>query len=616
MYNKLLQLARMRSVQLLSFLLIGVALYGFTLSFPFVFDDRIYILGNPLFTGIDAFRSYFDLDEFVDSNLQRLSHADLTISFLLRPMAYLTFYFNFLVGGTEPLGYRLVNIALHIANAMLLYHLLRTVIKHRDDASGSISKINLPFFAALLFLVHPLQTQSVTYIAQRFTVLAAFFYLATMLLYILSKLASAPATRKWCYLASVPLLIAGLLTNEYVITLPVTLVMVDTILLRTPLGESLKRLVPHIVCMGLVPIQVLRIAHEISESDHLLQSATDIVGGVYTRSDYAITQLRTVLSYLRLLILPYNQNFDPDYPLFRSLFHPEIIISIFIWSAFVVAGVRLLRRQERNINIDLIAFSIFWFPLAISVSSSFVPLGDLMFEYRSYLPSVAFFTGSVAYLNHLTARRGVFYKYAAIGGLCLFALVFSGATVQRNQIFTSRISLWQDTIKKSPGKARPHLALGNAYLDNKQYDESILCFNKALDLNPDYLEAYESLGAIYLQLDMPLKTVELCEQSLEKFPPNKLILLNLAVAYSKLDNYSESINLLKQVLSTDSNNAGVLGFLAELKFRTGNYEKAQLYLAQAMKADQADPTVDLSNMIFPLEEQLIEKVKRGSTPIS
>jgi len=612
MHSKFFHLLSFRSVQHFMLILLGFALYFFTLNYPFVFDDRIYILGNPLLADPNAFLKYFELDEFIDVYLNRLSYPDLATSFILRPLAYLSFHVNYLVGGASPAGYRLVNIAIHIANALLLNQILQSIINHRTVAAKYEIKIAIPFFASLLFLVHPLQMQSVTFITQRFTSFVAFFYLTSILLYIQSRIAANTAVRKWYYAGSIIALIAGLLTKESVITLPFTLIMIDTILLRKPWRESVKRLAPHIVCIGLVPFQVLRIAQELRDADQLLNSATDIVGGVYSRADYAITQLRAILSYLRLLVLPYNQNFDPDYPLYRSLLNAEIIISIFIWSAVVVAGLRLLRRQERSISTDLTAFSIFWFPLAISVSSSFIPLTDLMFEHRSYLPSVAFFTGSVAYLNHLVSGREVFHKNAAICGLCLVALVFSGATVQRNQVYSSRISLLQDTVRKSPNKARPYCALGNAYLDKKRYDEAVDCYDKALDLNQNYLEVYLSLGTAFLEMGMAQRAVDLYEEYLDIYPSKKRILMNLALAYSKLDKCSEAIDCLKLTLHANDSDAGVLGFLAELKYRNKQYEKSQYYLSKARKADLEDPTIDLANMIYPLEEQLLEKVKRSA----
>jgi tetratricopeptide (TPR) repeat protein len=602
MRDRLLPIITLRSVHWLMFIVIGVALYGFTLHYPFIFDDRMYVMGNPLLTYPGHFRDLLDLDEFMSNHLNQLTSPDLATSFALRPMAYLTFRLNYLLSGNNPASYRVFNIGVHISNAIMLYQMLRSIIRRRGNESEIFSNVTIPLFAALIFLVHPLQTQSVTYITQRFASLGTFFYLATMLLYIRSSDEGAASVRRWAYTGSIVALILGMLTRESILTVPIALVMVDIILLRIPLRGTLIRLAPHIACMSLVPLLVLNIAKEVRETNPLISSATDIVGGDYSRAEYAITQLRTILSYLRLFVLPYNQNFDPDYPLYRSLLHPEIIISILIWGTIIYAGVHLLRQRDRGICTDLTVFSIIWFPLAISVSSSFIPLSDLMFEHRTYLPSLAFCTGSVAYLHHVMSRGSVFQRNAIIGGLCLAVLVFGVLTVQRNQTYSSRLSIWSDTVKKSPNKSRPHFALGAIYHESQLYDQAILCFEKSLALNPDYIEPYISLGSLYLDLGMPQDTIELYETYLTTHSPSLNILKNLALAYVKSDMLQEAIATMRLVLNIADKDVQLLGFFAELNLRAGNIQEAKLYLAKAREADKNDTTVDMSTSLDLLEK--------------
>jgi tetratricopeptide (TPR) repeat protein len=610
MYEKLTS----RPFQLLALVFLGFGLYCFSLDYPFVFDSRIYILGNPLITDNSAFLQYFRIEEFMDTYLNRLSHRDLVSSFLLRPVAYLSFRLNHLYGGFVPAGFRLVNISIHIGNALLLHQILSSVLRLRNDGSKPAPRLAIPFFASLLFLVHPLQTQSVTYVAQRFTSFAAFFYLTTMLLYIQSRTARRPTVRTVCYGASIATLVLGLLTKESVLTLPVTLLLVDRILLQQPLKETVTRLLPHFACMGLVPFQVLRINHEMREAEILLPSLTSIVGDTYGRAEYAITQIRATLSYLRLLLLPINLNFDPDYPLYRTLLHPEIVISIGIWIAILTTGICLLRKRERTVNTDLAAFSIFWYPVALSVSSSFIPLSDLMFEHRSYLPSVAFFTGTVAWLDHAAAGKSIVHRNVTIGVLCLFALIFSGTTVKRNLTYSSRITMWQDTVRKNPKKARPYFALGNAYLDEKRYDEGLPYLKKSLELDPGYLDAHLSLGTAYLQMEQPQKAIKLYEAYLQRFPSTRIVQMNLALAYAETGRFSEAIVLLQQLTEKRDEEAGLLGLLAELYYRLGKHDDALAYLRRAIIADRKDPIVDLSDILTPLREKILEEVARGVTP--
>ena len=190
--------------------------------------------------------------------------------------------------------------------------------------------------------------------------------------------------------------------------------------------------------------------------------------------------MRVVLSYFRLLVLPYHLNFDPDYPLYQRLSHPEILLSLLVWMVFATAAFRILKRRERDIAEDLVAFSIIWFPLLLCVSSSVVPLPDLMSEHRTYLPSLAFCAGMTAYVHtlcrHLTPAgiRGV------LVAVCSVLVLFSLLTMQRNNVYSSRLSLWADTAAKSPNKARPALALGNVYQEMQQTDLAVFWLKKSI----------------------------------------------------------------------------------------------------------------------------------------
>jgi len=611
--ERLQTILKSKIIHWLLFALCAAALYGFTLPYPFVFDDRIYILGNPLLSSTEAFRNLFDSDELMEVYLDRVFYQDMLTSFLLRPLTYLSFLVNINLFGYSPAGFRAVNIAIHVVNAMLLYKLLETVLKRRGDLPHSIPVYAIPFFSALLFLIHPLQIQSVTYITQRFTSFVTLFYLCTMLLYISATGAQTVSKGRFLYGTSMITFLLGLMTKESIVTVPLALLLADIILLRRPWRMSLKSLAPHFLLMGILPLQMYRIAEVLRDKNHLLTSATDVFGGTYSRFDYVITQIRAVLSYLRLLAIPVNQNFDPDYPLYQSLLHPEIIISILIWIVIVVSGVLLLRRQERNICTDLAAFAIFWFPLAISPSSSFVPLTDLMFEHRAYIPSMAFFSGGVAWSCMLVAGNNV-ARRALVAGFCTATIIFSLLTVQRNLVFASRLSIWQDTVSKNPNKARPHYALGNVYLNHKQFDEAVSCFDRALDLNPDYYEPYLTLGSAYLQMGLPQKAADLYEEYLEIYEPRRRLVVNLALAYSRLGYYLDALRMLDPFMGTYSHDARMLAFVSELNLRIGRTEEAFQYLARAMDTDREDLTIDLSAEMGALEQKLLETISKSSLP--
>lgn len=601
-----------RHVHWLFFIILGAALYGFTLSYPFIFDDRLYILRNPFMQQPEFFLKMLDLDNFIATYLFRAEYPDLVSSFVLRPVAYVTFYLNYSVSGNNPENFRLFNIAVHTINAILLYSVISAIMHKRIGESGLSRLRSLPFFTALIFLVHPLQTESVTYIVQRFASLGTCFYLATILLYLRSS-ESPTGYRKLAYVGSILTLILGMLTRESVITLPIVLLMVETILLHNTVRQAFIRLAPHIVCLCLIPLRFYILTSEAKDASLLFNVDFDSISSPYNWSDYAVTQLRVILSYVRLLLLPYNQNFDPDYPLYQNVLNPEIIISILIWSAFMIAGVRLLRRRERSVFTDLTAFSIFCFPILLSISSSFFPLSDLMSEHRTYLPSVAFFTGSVAYLHHIAIHAKFLQRNTFISGLCIVALAFAVLTVQRNKVYSSRLSMWKDTVKKSPDKARPHLLLGHTYFRKEKYGKAVKSYKKSLGLDPASVDPYLALGLTYKKMGKPEKAIKKYNQFLETNPPNAEILTDLSVAYAELGMLNEAINTLQPLAAAKKHDANLLSFFAELNVRAGNNEVANRFHAEARLADENDPTVNLTDSLDLLEKMMDKSVvERGS----
>jgi tetratricopeptide (TPR) repeat protein len=353
--------------------------------------------------------------------------------------------------------------------------------------------------------------------------------------------------------------------------------------------------------MSIIPLLVLNIAEKVKK---LNLASKDIVGSAYSWSEYSITQLRTVLSYIRLLILPYNQNFDPDYPLYRTLLDPEIIISIFIWVIILVSAVRLLQRDEKTLYTDLAGFSVFWFILSISVSSSFIPLSDLMFEHHTYLPSLAFCTGSVAYIHHVCIQVRPVRQHIFFAGLCLIVITFEILTVKRNLTYSSNLSIWSDTVKKSPKKGRPYCWLGDVYFENNLPDKAIPYYKKTLAITPDDIAARLQLGESYRLTNRSEAAIELYKQYLNTHPPERRILENLSWTYANSGMIPEAIDTTRSLLGIVYNKVNLLSYMAELHLRGGNLREATRYLAEAREADRLDTTVDISTKLNQLEKQI------------
>jgi hypothetical protein len=241
----------------------------------------------------------------------------------------------------------------------------------------------MALFCALLFGVHPVQTESVTYIITRTELLATCFYLASFLFFI-----KQATTGKFRY--TVAMLITATLSmgsKEWAVTLPALLLVYDYLFLAE---GKLKRVLSrgYIYLLAALPWAiVLRTLNLTSPGGaggvgFNLVSTTGI-----TPWTYLLTSQNVIWTYIRLLFLPINQNLDYDYEIAKTLFELPTILS-FLGHVAVIALAFVLYWKKRW---TLIPFAIGWFYIGLSPTQSFVPVVDVIFEHRVYMPSIGFF---------------------------------------------------------------------------------------------------------------------------------------------------------------------------------------------------------------------------------
>lgn len=473
---------------------LAAVIYTGTISSQFHFDDFDYVINNPIIRDTGLF--------FDQARRSEIFFSDSLIRYTFRGrlVGYLTFAFNYSINGLSPSGYHLFNVSVHIINALLVYALTGLLLKTPaaaqagPDFSGPAYLV--PFLSALLFVCHPLQTQAVTYISQRFASLAAMFYLLSAVSYISARLSFTKRMRMIWYSSA---LIAALLaagTKEISFTLPFVMFIIELLFFEGRKKGRLLRLAPFLLLALIIPINAL----SVSQTDEDLSAAADGIARAKTdisRTDYFVTQFRVIVTYLRLMFLPVNQNFDYDYPLLGSLFNAEAALSLALLCLVIGAGLYLFRRSggaaAEGLFLRIAAFGIFWFFMTISVESSVIPTNDLIFEHRFYLPSF----GAFAAVSCLTAfflhRRPRTLKAVGIAFIVI-VMLFSFAAFQRNGVWSDDIGLWQDVIRKSPEKARPYNELGRAFFNAGKDREAIEAFDKALVLNPAYDWAHYNRG--------------------------------------------------------------------------------------------------------------------------
>src|SRR5947207_4771036 len=338
----------MRAVVIL--VLLACIAYANSLYAPFVFDDIASIQHNR------AVRFFsFDSKEFLNT----------------RSLLYPTYAFNEWLGGENVPGYHLLILLLHILNGLIVFAIAKWIFERLNPAASDPQMYAL--LAAAFFLVYPVQTEAVTYITERSELLSKMAYLCGLLLFMRA------AEKKIGFLTAVPVflcLVLGLGFKETAVTLPAAIVLYDYIFVsKTKIRDMLGRWRFYAGFMGLIALSSYFMF------DILRRPLTEVGKPGTLRSwYYFLTELRVTARYIRLIVFPSGLNLDYDFPPVLSILQPAALLSIILIAGLLIMAWRWRTRQP------VFAFSIVWFFIALIPTAGIVPIPDVIFEHRLYLP--------------------------------------------------------------------------------------------------------------------------------------------------------------------------------------------------------------------------------------
>lgn len=503
------------------FALVAVA-YGNTLDHAFQYDDVNQILKKPWVRDTDK------ISEFL------LNPA-------VRPVVILSFNLNHVISGFDVWSYHVFNILVHLGVVLMLYRLVLLTGKGIVVPNTSPPAFRrMAFFAAALFAVHPLGTQTVTYISSRSSGLATLFYLITMELFFRGLLKKRDSENKLtassllCFGGAGFSLLLGGSSKLIIITIPAMMFLYHFYFFS---GQSfvawLKRLAPVLILVGTPLFGV--IAWRMMSPEGILPTGKTYMTG----AQYLLTQTQVIpFEYFKKMLLPINQSIDVDFPLITSWADWRNYSGIAVLSLYVLITIRASRSQP------WIAFGLAWMGITILPTSSFVPLHDVAVEHRTYLPLVGFciavsglLENGLQWVRNVSPGREVWLLRFAM----LVVVLMAALLVNRNQVWQSDVSLWADAKKKAPRFIRPYSNLGEAYDKLGNYEKAIGEFKAALEINPNYTFALNNLGNVYGKL----KQFELAKGYFErvvKLDPNYApAFYNLGRAYQALNQRGDAL---------------------------------------------------------------------------
>ena len=533
------------------FLLIFAAFLVYSNSFDgqFQFDDAANITKQPIIKDLNNFS---DLDLWTNINF--------------RPLSMFTFALNYNLNGFDVTGYHIFNLIIHILCGFLVFLLMKKILSiywKKDESNSDITLISL--FISLVFVLHPIQTQSVTYIVQRMTALSGLFYLLAVYLYIVARRKhvqrGSALTSILYYLLVILVGVLSLLSKQIAVTLPLALLLVEICFIRSKEGKVYKKFV-------LLSLSVIILLVVIVAVTGNLPRETDKI----SRTDYFVTQFRVMTKYIQLLILPINQNLDYAIRPATTFWHFKEIASFLFLSFLIFLSIYFYKRNK------LITFGIIWFFVTLALESSIIPIRGLIYEHRLYLALMGFSTVLVTVVYRVTKKR----KELFILILSIIIIIYGFATFQRNKVWKNRFTLWSDILKKSPQKARSHYYMGIILSDSGQKRRAINFYLKAIKLRPGYVDALVSLGNVLKSLGKNTKAVQYYKNALKYDPQSTAALNNLGVIVSDRGEYEKAITYYNKILKIEPHNAEAMNNLGIIWGRKKNYSKAMQYFKKAL----------------------------------
>jgi tetratricopeptide (TPR) repeat protein len=495
-----------------------------------------------------------------------------------RPFLLLTLSLNYQFAQLDTTTYHLVNIGIHIAAALTLFSLVRFALKYYGGQLQQHSDL-IAFGAALLWAVHPLQTQSVTYLVQRGESLCGLFYLLC-----LSSAVHICRSKKPQYHSQLLLVLyflLGVFTKAVIITAPISILIWDKLVARSSWKEIARKRSPMYV--GMVIASCLFGSHICSIHERITAAGVGTSEHTTTPIEYLGTQSEIILHYIQLSFWPSHLCIDYHWPVQHNV--GTILLTGTIILTLLAGSLYAFRKHPGIGFVSLLFF------LILAPTSSVLPINDLAFEHRMYLSLASLSTLTVilvvAVLDKVTACRRLTQRLT-IGCLLLAGLALTARTYQRNLDYVHPIRLWSSTLDISPRNHRAMTNLGVAYAAADQHLDAIEQYQKALAINPEYSFAYFNLSDSLRLLNRNDEALRTSQKLVEVEPQYDRGHFQIGALHEKMRDFERAQQLYRNVIEINPKHAVAHYNLARLCERGGEPEQAMLFFETAIQLAPRD----------------------------
>lgn len=590
-------------------------IYSNTLHVPFVFDDLPNILERK-----DLHLQQLTFDAIVDTFTKDTDDGEM----IHRPVSNLTLALNFYIGGFNVTGYHIVNISIHMVTAAFLFKVILLMLAARKDRFSENERYLIAGISALLWAIHPIQIQAVTYIVQRMASLAAMFYIIGIWAYLRFRLFHS---RNYLLLLLAALMaILAVLSKQNAVMFPVGIFLIEWLIMPEagpPRGGTQR--IAMICCLVFGAGLMTALAIYGMDVTSLFDNYAD---KPFAPLERVLTQPRAVFFYLYQMIalMPEHYCIDHAFPKSTALFDPPAtFLAILGLLTLIVLAVSLRKRYS------LACFAILFFLSHHAVESTVLPL-QLVFEHRNYLPSLFLFLLPALAINWLLLvyrRRSRFiYIIIVLVTICFFMFV-GMCTHVRNYDWRSRETIWKDASNKYPGITRPYHNLGFIYQCRGEYQKALDTYEIALtrhdhDWRLKKILTLGNMAEIYYQRKAYEKTAAALERAAEIattvtgdkdaiFKMNKkkyMLLLSKAYAHTRPSLAGKTINRLIHYTQEPGTLSDLFHFKGRFALQQGNPRDARTAFQQALRNDPDNTAAYLNLGVTATVSGDLEKGRR------
>lgn len=515
----------------------------------------------------------FVLDDYVEvvqnQDIRRLSwdNAPALMSRAMRPLVNLTLAVNYSICGLDTWCYRATNVVIHLLATMVLFGLVRrTLLSWRMAGRFASAATPLAAGAALIWALHPLQTQSVTYVIQRSESLMGLFYLLT--LYCVARAMASPGRQWMWFAAAVAAVLLGAASKQVIVTAPVVALLYARVFFAGSWGQTFarRRWVGY-ACLAGVWV-LLGVMYS------LRPPATSAGFGIgISWQEYAMSQPGVICHYLRLALWPDALCLDYSWPVARSA--QEVIVPGVIIGAILAGGAAALWR------LPAAGFAIISFFIILSPTSSILPIADLAFEHRMYLPLAAIaalaVTGTYWCIGKFAGDGRAAMACRLLLGLAVVAasIMLGRATHARNLDYSTAMGMWQDVTRKCPSNPRGFYQVGvllgkqaagaqeraNELAASSPRESARLrqqaaelrqqaagYYQKTIELKADYVEAHENLALLYFAMGQRSRAILQFRRAVDVAPRRAQTRVNLGQMLLLDERFAEAVEQFEQAL--------------------------------------------------------------------